>query len=520
MGIKEIIICTPSRTPLPAYVFVIYDSPIGSYLIDAISKETLARTPFGGVNDVHGSIHFLIRQIMMYYPQLVKQSHRPLVPGFWLEKNKLSWFEGFTEKFKTYELYEKDSIPTEDFQAIRDALVKLDLIIKKKKEFCKAKEYDPSFIGGLLAGIWLYTSIVHKQLFGRTKRTLFLLGEPQTGKSLLGKLLLKLGGVEYKLERGDLTYASLTDLLSQTTLPILVNDVPKIFNREEFWGVVLRLGVSWVARSRQKMGKGILTYVKWWEDVIPLLGAMIVASNKTPYERLEKDVLDRSFVFVFEKQYRIEDDKKEDFAEIADLLFNSRLDLVGKFIFTLFKKMFEDVYFNKNPTKEERTLFELWKKKPIEWSRQILKKLYQNFTGEIPDWLDVEIEEYKPEELSIIYIMKMCISEYVRARDLGEFRSQIQRIGIFYSSKARKYIITKRFCSLLGKYMHTTPSKYGLFKELQKAFGKEKVYYNSHPTYGERIIAIDEDVFEKEFFELETQIEERIEFEEKEVGKA
>ncbi|MEM4675980.1 MAG: hypothetical protein QXM12_06805, partial [Nitrososphaerota archaeon] len=198
---------------------------------------------------------------------------------------------------------------------------------------------------------------------GKWLHWLYLYGDSATGKTTLGRIVLKLWGLDSKHEKAGAsidTVPRLGHVLSMSTFPILVNEPGNALSREDIVEAVKNATDSLTARGR---------YVKGTYTEIPALACLVFTSNKF----LPKDdaLLRRFKVITFSYGEKIPLERQREFKEKVE----PRLAILSEIGKCVAKQVLET-----------RGLDHLD-------GKTLLEKCYETAGLEKPAWLNLEYTE-------------------------------------------------------------------------------------------------------------------------------
>ncbi|MEM4847238.1 MAG: hypothetical protein QW794_05735 [Thermosphaera sp.] len=205
---------------------------------------------------------------------------------------------------------------------------------------------------------------------------LYLFGVSGTGKTTLGKIVLRIWGLESAHEKGGGnidTVARLGHVLSMASFPVLINEPRGALMKEDIVEMVKSAVESTIARGKYVRG----TYTEF-----PALAPLIFTSNT--YLPRDDALLRRFIVITFTYGERIPIERVKEFTEKVE----PRLQLlseIGKCIAA--------------QVKEEPSLL---KGEPLKIGENLLAICYTIAGLPIPDWLDLTYTE--PEDLAEMVI--------------------------------------------------------------------------------------------------------------------
>ncbi|MEM1876878.1 MAG: hypothetical protein QXH21_08865, partial [Ignisphaera sp.] len=208
---------------------------------------------------------------------------------------------------------------------------------------------------------------------GRWIPWLYLYGDSATGKTTLGRIALKMWGLDSKHEKTGAsidTVARLGYVLSMSTFPVLVNEPGNALTKEEIVEMIKNAVENTIARGK---------YIRGSYTEIPALSCLIFTSNKfLPHD----DALLRRFkVITFSYGEKIAIERQKEFKEKMELRL-AILSEVGKCVA---KFVIENL----------NILDKLD-------GRILLEKCYEIAGLEKPNWLDLEYTESPDPQETII----------------------------------------------------------------------------------------------------------------------
>ena len=324
-------------------------------------------------------------------------------------------------------------------EELRDALLLLNELAENW--FGHAKE---KFATAVKWGLISPFGYVYKQR-GKWIPWLFLYGYTGTGKTTIGEIILKLHGLgpNYIKGPGHIdNIARLGAVVSQSTFPVLVNEVGELINRED-----MREILKHAIEQPTIRGKYVSrTYVE-----IPALSAFILTSNSS----IPKDpaVERRLLVITFYYNERISDEKAKEFSKVKQKL--DKLKAIGSYVAHLVLS-------------GEAELGDDY----METAKALLKKAYEHAGLKPPDWLEkiyVHNSSVADEikELIRMFMLKSIISGYtevVKQKGLRDDATLEQKIEEVAKNNAVPWML---FSAEDGFIKITSGIKY----ELEKIIG-------------------------------------------------
>jgi len=223
---------------------------------------------------------------------------------------------------------------------------------------------------------------------------LLLHGTANTGKSTLGKIIRAIWNLSPEEKGGSHidTIPRFGKVVSESTFPILINEVADVLSKESIREVIKSAIESPFARGR---------YVQGVYTEEPALAPMIFTTNK---HYPADDALLRRFVgILFSLSDRVTEDKAKEFEkDVLSRIYDLRF--LGFFIF---QRLVE------NP--------ELLKKGWLEISTSLLREAYEFAGLEVPEWIE---ETHRGESLEEITEL---INEEIRARLLEDINNRYSK---------------------------------------------------------------------------------------------
>ncbi|MEM3943912.1 MAG: DNA-primase RepB domain-containing protein [Thermofilaceae archaeon] len=222
---------------------------------------------------------------------------------------------------------------------------------------------------------------------GRWLRWLFLYGDAATGKTTLGRVVLRMWGLDSRYEKkgGNVdTVARLGHVVSQATFPVLVEEPGGALGKEDV--VEAMKGAIDGTVVRGKFQKG--TYVE-----IPALAPLILTSN-VMYPR-DDALRRRLYVVTFSYGEKIPREKADLFKERVEPRL-SLLDAVGRFIaYVVFKAP------------------HLLDRDPLLAGEALLKSAYEYVGMKPPEWLSLTYEEEEDPRGGILEHFAEALKKHV-----------------------------------------------------------------------------------------------------------
>ncbi|MEM0479139.1 MAG: hypothetical protein QXS16_02320, partial [Pyrobaculum sp.] len=162
-----------------------------------------------------------------------------------------------------------------------------------------------------------------KQAFGEWTQFLYIYGDAATGKTTLGRIVLKLWGLDAAHEKTGAnidTVPRLGHVLSESTFPVLVNEPGGALSKDDVVEAIKAAVDGRVVRGKYHRG----SYVEY-----PALAPLIFASNKMP--PLDDALLRRFRVIHFSFSEKIQPERQEEFKRLVEPLLN-KLSAIGRCI--------------------------------------------------------------------------------------------------------------------------------------------------------------------------------------------
>ncbi|MEM1696460.1 MAG: hypothetical protein QXQ90_07695, partial [Desulfurococcaceae archaeon] len=219
---------------------------------------------------------------------------------------------------------------------------------------------------------------------GRWIPWLYLYGDPATGKTTLGKLILRIWGLDARHEKTGAsidTVARLGYVLSTSTFPILVNEPGGALSKEEIVEMIKNAVENITARGKYTRG----TYTEY-----PALAPLIFTSNKF----LPKDgaLLRRFKVITFSYGEKIPLDKQKEFKEKVE----PRLSILSEIGKCVAKQVIED------PNILEKMDGGI-----------LIEKCYESAGLQTPAWLGLEYTEASEMHEEIVEEFSERLRKYI-----------------------------------------------------------------------------------------------------------
>jgi len=368
------------------------------------------------------------------------------VEGFYLSEGELCFKKDFTET---------------DEEKIREALTVLDELVSKF--FAKGKDKAAEVIK------WIITApfnFARKQLGHESWPWLMLVGYPGTGKSTLASLAGYIWDLPSTFEISSSsisTQARLGKILSRWTFPHVVNEIKDIFSgnaREEIRELLKNAWDRLTVRGKYSRGE--------WIEELSLSPLLMTANVEPELTEAEK----RRFKVV--RFFMDEKPSKDNVAEFNRWKKNlEKLKVLGREIFEIVRK--------------DTSLLE---KDFEETGKEILKRLYEKFSGYIPEWVELTYEEWDDEEREeeireiIIEEIRKYVNEqavkYLRNLSVPENENpfvhrlkELQRKGILtdilYDEENSCVIIRQGFL----KYLKNEGMEIATLRDLARILGGE-----------------------------------------------
>ncbi|MEM2863354.1 MAG: hypothetical protein QXW20_07590 [Ignisphaera sp.] len=263
-----------------------------------------------------------------------------------------------------------------DIQRLREALKLLDELAETW-----FKHIQDKFATVVKWGVIAPFGYILKQK-GKWIPWLYLYGDSATGKTTLGRIVLKLWGLDSKHEKTGASIDTIPRLgyvLSMSTFPVLVNEPGNALTKEDVVEAIKNAVDNLIVRGK---------YVKGTYTEIPALSCMIFTSNKF----LPKDdaLLRRLRVLTFSYGEKIPLERQREFKEEVE----PRLSILSEIGKCVAKQVFE----TQNVDLDGKTL---------------LEKCYEVAGLEKPAWLNLEYSETTDLHESILEEFVERFKKYV-----------------------------------------------------------------------------------------------------------
>jgi len=292
---------------------------------------------------------------------------------------------GFFEVRGELKFYVSDRAPVNlpskdeyDSVDVVDALEALDKI---------ASYFRPEVFSTVIAwGVVAPLFYVRKQ-HHRIAPMLLLYGEPQVGKSTLGKIILAIWGVERLTRPFYVTGAfiasvpRLGEIVDATTLPIVCNEVRSVLDKPDVSDALKNLATELIVRGRTLTSQGGMI------RIFNAYASMYMTTNFVP--PMDPGLRERCIMIEMTLEDKPSEEKKEEFAEVLDECL-PKLKVIGAFL--------RDTYTDPDQWPKIR---EYLLRDPVELGRMILRAMYEKYLGRVPDWVDAEFRP-EPEEEDLI----------------------------------------------------------------------------------------------------------------------
>ncbi|MEM0188841.1 MAG: hypothetical protein QW550_05610 [Saccharolobus sp.] len=287
----------------------------------------------------------------------------PENPGFYLIENKISAIK-----------YTLENIDTDK---LRKALLFLNELADVWFKHVQDKFSDVIKWGAVAPFFYVLKQI------GKWQRWLFLYGDSATGKTTLGRIVLKMWGLDSKHEKTGAnidTIARLGGILGSSTFPVLINEPGNALSREDIIESIKNAIDNKIVRGRFVSGN----YVE-----VLALAPVIFTSNRV---LLNDDALLRRIkVLHFSFSEKIPPEKQKEFKEKVEQNFGI-LSEIGKCI--------------------SKVVLESQDPKMLD-GKTLLGKCYELAKLEKPAWLDLDYTEDTNLEESIIEEFAERLKKYI-----------------------------------------------------------------------------------------------------------
>ncbi|MEM2196756.1 MAG: hypothetical protein QW290_06730 [Sulfolobales archaeon] len=318
-------------------------------------------------------------------------------PGFYLVDNRL--------------VSVKYSVESVDTEKLKQALTLLNELAETW-----FKHVQDRFATIVKWGVVAPFSYLLKQR-GKWIPWLYLYGDSATGKTTLGRIVLKLWGLDSKHEKTGASIDTIPRLgyvLSMSTFPVLINEPGNALTREDVVEAFKNAVDNLIVRGR---------YVKGTYTEIPALSCMIFTSNKF----LPKDdaLLRRLRVLTFSYGEKIPLERQREFKEKVE----PRLSILSEIGKCVAKQMFETQNLDHLDGKT------------------LLEKCYEVAGLEKPAWLNLEYTETQDLTETILEEFTERLKKYIN--DL--YARYVSRVVETYVDEDRVDVITPDKATLQEK---------------------------------------------------------------------
>ena len=270
--------------------------------------------------------------------------------------------------------YEKAPVklPEPSKERLREALELLN-------ELAEKYHYADGFIAGIFFGLIQPLGFVKKQNHARNL-ILLLWGEPKTGKSTIGDIVIAMWGAPrtkpfYVSGDSIKSEARLGEYLNDTTLPIVVNEVRSSINLPHVSDMLKNSRSELVARNRIEKGIHRTFYAR---------ASVMMTTNYLPLIT-DPGLVESLAIFQFTAKQKPSKEERDEFAkwfgEIKD-----KLAYIGAYL----KKIYIENWDILKP--------HILKEDFIDPGRRILKFLYVEAGLEPPEWINKELTPSEVEE--------------------------------------------------------------------------------------------------------------------------
>ena len=315
------------------------------------------------------TVKMALSQIIMAFKKrgIAKIDETPLQTGIFLSKDGKQLIYNLPG-LKELEL---------DEGKIKEALTYLDIYVNALSE--KKKEHVATVVKFAIAAPFYF---VRKQLKKRPFRWLFLVGEPDTGKTADMKMCFYIWGSDYQdrmINASSIeTSARLNKLASLSTLPLVINEADAIFPKDLNKKAYIRniLKDLW----ENELGRFLLTKESHLTRNVALSPFGFTA-NFTPH--LTDAEKKRIKVIGYPIEAKIDISSPE--AKAYEDFMSAAVDVFPHIGKAILEALPHDLIISKLKESNDTT-FE-------KFAEELLKELYSRFMDEIPEWISLEAEE-------------------------------------------------------------------------------------------------------------------------------
>ncbi|MEM5816087.1 MAG: hypothetical protein QXL14_03515, partial [Candidatus Aenigmatarchaeota archaeon] len=268
----------------------------------------------------------------------------------------------------------RTEIESPGFYFINNKIIAIKI---EKQDFDKEKLRESLKLLNELAEVWFkhiqdkFSSIIKWGViapFGYVQKQrgkwipwLYLFGDSATGKTTLGRIILKMWGLDSKHEKTGAsidTIARLGYVLSMSTFPVLINEPGNALTKEEVIETIKNAIDTTLVRGK---------YIRGAYAEIPALSNLIFTSNK--FFPRDDALLRRLKIIQFSFGEKISIEKQREFKEKVE----QRLELLSEIGKCIAKQVIEEG-------------------KEIE-ARTLIENCYKEARLEIPQWINLEYVE-------------------------------------------------------------------------------------------------------------------------------
>jgi len=305
---------------------------------------------------------------------------------------------GFVEVDGKLEFFNYESspvrIPEPSREGLRKALTFLD-------ELAKKYNHADGFVAGVLFGLVQPLGYVKRQNHVRSFH-LVLTGEPKTGKSTVGDVILAMWGCPkkkpfYVSGQSIKSVARLGSFLDSTSLVVSINEVRDALTIPEISDMLKNARSELTIRDRYEGKNRIRTF--------HARASVFMTTNYLPMLR-DKGLIESLLIFEFTVKQKPSKEERDEFAKWFSEI-EKDLAYIGAWLIKTYTENWEKVKPH------------IMKEDFIEPGRKVLRYLYAEAGLEVPEWVDkplqpVEIEEEIDELDLIVSTIKKDILQAVR----------------------------------------------------------------------------------------------------------
>lgn len=308
---------------------------------------------------------------------------------------------GFVEVDGRLEFFNYESspvrIPEPSKEGLRKALILLD-------ELARKYNYADGFVAGVLFGLIQPLGYVKRQNHVRSFH-LMLTGEPKTGKSTIGDIILAMWGCPkkkpfYVSGQSIKSVARLGSFLDSTSLVISINEVRDSITIPEVSDMLKNARSELTIRDRYEGKNRIRTFHS--------RASVFMTTNYLPMLK-DKGLIESFMIFEFTVKQKPNKEERDEFARWFSEI-EGYLAYIGAWLIKFYTENWEKVKPH------------IMKEDFIEPGRKVLRYLYAEAGLNCPEWVDkpltpAEIEEEIDELDLIVSTIKKDILQAVR--DVG-----------------------------------------------------------------------------------------------------